>query len=393
MAWAEGRGNSWRVRYLKPDGTLGSLSGFPTKKAAENHADTLESEQRRGIFHDPQAGQTTITQWVTEWLDALDVAGRTEENYRSILRNHILPQWADTALADITALKVATWSKRMRATGLAPVTVGSIVKLLSLVLADAVDEKLISANPITRRRRGRQIHRKQKERVWATPIEVLHIADQAAALYGPGAGLLILTAAYTGARWGELVGLQRHNLHLDRATLRIDPDIGALHETNTGLVLGPPKNAESARTITLPPFLVHLLRTYLDTHSHPHVFVTIRSELHRRSNFTRRAMRPSADGNLHVANPQLRVHPIKPGLTFHGLRHSHKTWLIADGIPEIAQSKRLGHKLPDKIQETYSHVADEVERRLMKGLKKRWKKSRLEESVSEVKGAWRSVSD
>src|SRR5215472_15945879 len=26
--------------------------------------------------------------------------------------------------------------------------------------------------------------------------------------------------------------------------------------------------------------------------------------------------------------------PIKPGLTPHGLRHSHKTWMVEDGIPE-----------------------------------------------------------
>jgi integrase len=66
---------------------------------------------------------------------------------------------------------------------------------------------------------------------------------------------------------------------------------------------------------------------------------------------------------------------VKPGLTFHGLRHSHKTWMIADGVPEIAQSRRLGHVLHDKIQEAYSHVASEVEQRLLDGLQDRWNKA------------------
>jgi integrase len=83
-------------------------------------------------------------------------------------------------------------------------------------------------------------------------------------------------------------------------------------------------------------------------------------------------MRPSADGNLHVAHPRVRTQPIKPGLVFHGLRHSHKTWMIADGIPEVGQARRLGHKLPDKIEETYSHVADEAETRLITALNTRW---------------------
>ncbi len=38
--------------------------------------------------------------------------------------------------------------------------------------------------------------------------------------------------------------------------------------------------------------------------------------------------------------------PVKPCLTPHGLRHSHKTWMAEDGIPEILAEQRLGHKVP-----------------------------------------------
>jgi hypothetical protein len=44
--------------------------------------------------------------------------------------------------------------------------------------------------------------------------------------------------------------------------------------------------------------------------------------------------------------------------------------MIADGVPEVAQSRRLGHILGDRIQETYSHVAAEVEHRLLEALKR-----------------------
>ena len=39
----------------------------------------------------------------------------------------------------------------------------------------------------------------------------------------------------------------------------IDPEFGALHESAHGLWLGPPKTPASARTITLPAFLIELL--------------------------------------------------------------------------------------------------------------------------------------
>lgn len=49
------------------------------------------------------------------------------------------------------------------------------------------------------------------------------------------------------------------------------------------------------------------------------------------------------------------------------------TWMIADGVPEIAQSERLGHKIiQDSVRETYSHVAQEVENRLLVRLQERW---------------------
>ncbi|WP_086668146.1 tyrosine-type recombinase/integrase [Lentzea kentuckyensis] len=371
MAWVEKSGKqSWRVRYFNDDGTIGSLTGFTTKTAADNAAEDLESDQRDASKTELNPGQTTtLAEWAKTWLDALDVDLRTEENYRSKLRARILPRWGTTPLADIKNAAAHAWAKTLRQDGLADVTVSDTLKLLSFILSDAHDEKLIPANPIRPRRRGRaRRHRQATEQIWAMPGEVIRVADQAATCYGPAGGMLILTGGWTGARWGELVGLQRQNLHLDDACFVIDPNFGSLHESASGkLWLGPPKTPQSARTVTLPEFLVPLLRQHLDTHDHRHVFITPGGDLHRRSNFSRRAMRPASDGNS-----GLGTYPIKPGLTFRGLRHSHKTWMIADAVPEVAQSRRLGHKLPDKIQETYSHVAAEVEQRLMIALQKRW---------------------
>jgi integrase len=311
MAWSEKRGKRWRVRYWCDDATLGSVPGFPTKRAADDYADTLQSDQRKGTWIDPAAGRLSLGEWAVSWMDALDVSRNTEAQYRSLLTNHIEPRWGQTSLSDITGIAVAAWTKKLRATGYAPATVATITKVLSMMLADAADDKLITANPIRPRRRGKRVRVKAREQIWATPQEALQVADNAAALIGPWAGVLIVTAAWTGARWGELAGLQRPNVHLDDGVIVIDPDIGALHEVNGHFELGPPKTAESARIIQLPPFLIPLLRTHLDSHDHPHMFVTAEGEYLRRSNFGRRAMRPAADGNLHRKNPPVRIQPVK----------------------------------------------------------------------------------
>ena len=59
---------------------------------------------------------------------------------------------------------------------------------------------------------------------------------------------------------------------------------------------------------------------------------------------------------------------------FHDLRHTHKTWMIEDNVPEVAQAKRLGHRLPG-VRGIYSHVSPTVEQRLIDALQKRWEKT------------------
>jgi integrase len=79
---------------------------------------------------------------------------------------------------------------------------------------------------------------------------------------GSVARLLVITAAWTGCRWGELVALHRDNLDLDAGRLVVDAEVGSLHESRGRRWLGPPKTPSSARTIVLPPFLVRLLRRH-----------------------------------------------------------------------------------------------------------------------------------
>jgi len=374
MAWIEKTGPTlWRVRWRRADGTTGSVTGFRSEKVANNYADEMKCDQRRGTWLDPSGFRTTVAEWVERWWPSLDLDTRTLENYDSYLRCHILPRFGSTPLGSITTLDIKLWTKQAAQDGYAQATISGWVNLLSMILTDAVDQRLIPTNPIHKhRRRGRRSRRIAPEKTWATPEQVLHIADQAGTLGGPTARMLIITAAWTGCRWGELTGLHRRNVDLHQATITIDREYGSLHESRSTRWIGPPKTTASARRILLPPFLVALLRAHLETHPYEYVFTTPSGTWWWRSTFIRRILRPAADGNHDQAEPTVRTVPVRQGLTFHGLRHSHKTWLIADNIPEIAQARRLGHHLDNRIVETYSHVAPELEKRLLDHLEHRW---------------------
>ena len=66
--------------------------------------------------------------------------------------------------------------------------------------------------------------------------------------------------------------------------------------------------------------------------------------------------------------------PVRDGLTPHGLRHSHKTWMAEDGIPEILAEQRLGHQVPG-MRGLYAHASQRMREDLTAILQARWERS------------------
>ncbi|WP_405598124.1 MULTISPECIES: tyrosine-type recombinase/integrase [unclassified Streptomyces] len=314
--------------------------------------------------------ETLLTDWVRRWWVTIDVGPNTASHYRSLLKNHILPRWGSLPLHLIAPSDVTVWLKSLQHR-YARCTTTSIGKLLALVMAAAVTERLIPDNPVRiPRQRGRE--RQGEDQLWATEHEVISLARRITHLAGPTQGLLVITAAYTGMRWGELAALTRPAHNPQTATLTIHPDTGNLLEVDGRHGYGPPKTAAAVRTVTLPPFLNALLQQDLARHNHDHLFTSTQGKLLRRSTFARRIWAPASRG---TTLPDGTTWPaLKPGLTFHNLRHTHKTWLIEDNIPEVAQARRLGHTLKG-IADVYAHVADSVDARLLAALEARWQRS------------------
>ncbi len=66
--------------------------------------------------------------------------------------------------------------------------------------------------------------------------------------------------------------------------------------------------------------------------------------------------------------------PLRPGLTPHGLRHGHQTWLDDIGIRYVLQSERMGHEVPG-IRGVYSHVTPGMRDEAKAGLQELWEAS------------------
>lgn len=63
--------------------------------------------------------------------------------------------------------------------------------------------------------------------------------------------------------------------------------------------------------------------------------------------------------------------PIAPGLTPHGLRHTHRTLMEELGVPPKLMDDRMGHE-DGSVQARYTHITPDMRRQLLDGLTGLW---------------------
>src|SRR5690606_8393466 len=220
LGYAENRGTYWRGRYKIGPGRYGTVCNdagvtirFRTKREAKQAADAEEAKVGAGSWRGPAGGQVTFGVYASRWYAAQDLAPSTMQNYRRHIEEHLLPAFEDWSLAGIGRGDVEAWERKEKAAGYAVASVQTWRSTLHLILADAVDEGLIPFNPATKRRgRGRRAGRstlRGPEKTITTALGALLIAERAALLSGRDDEFVaVMLMAYTGMRWGELVGLE-----------------------------------------------------------------------------------------------------------------------------------------------------------------------------------------
>jgi integrase len=446
MAYAEKRGKGprpWRVKYKRPEGSEDCRSGFETKAAALTWGRDQEARIREGRWTDPKDSQITVSEWITRWQRLQDVGPSTTANREYLLKRFIQPDWGNWPLGSLRTEEITDWELRLPTrTGVSRRTAGDARSLLCTILGDAAAARppLIPYNPALRpRNRGRKTGRRLErspQKVWATPLETLLVAERATLLSGSsGDFTLVLTLGYTGMRWGEAIGLERQ--YLRPALINVEWQLreigGIFHRL-------PPKDDsyrseqwEPCLPVDLPLFLANLLsRQVSESPERPcacvnqhggsgrYIFTAPQGGHHRRSNYARRVFRPACDGRYEPVNgrpgkvvvadastwPGVPVAawpppgpdgsftpptgrgiqsipadtplacwlPVKAGLTPHGLRHSVKTWMTEDGLPEILAERRLGHEVPG-MRGLYAYVSQRMRDELSAALQARWEDS------------------
>jgi integrase len=124
-------------------------------------------------------------------------------------------------------------------------------------------------------------------------------------------GAMVLTAAYTGLRFGELAALRTERFDALRRTLRVEE---SLAEVRGQYLIKPPESEASRRTVSVPSFVVEELARHLAAHADDTglIFSAPAGGPIRRTNFRRRIWLPAVRAS--VGDP----------CTFHDLRVRHE---------------------------------------------------------------------
>ena len=338
------------------------------KKDAEAELTRLLHELNTGMYAEPD--RMLVRDYLKRWLKDYaqpSVAPKTFERYQEIVTLHLDPALGHIPLQRLKPLHIQAMEAQMLVSGskkrvkkpdnkqhesrpnpplgLSARTVLHHHRVLHAALEQAVKWQLLARNPADAVRAPRP-EAKEMDVLDEAGIVCLLDAAKGTALYIP-----VLLAATTGMRRGEVLGLRWQDVDLKTGTVAVRQ---ALSRTKAGPVFTTPKTAKSKRTLALPA----IARKALKVHHKQQAEARLRlGPVFRDHGLVCPAEdgRPWHPGTLTSSFRDLTK---RAGIrsTFHGLRHSHATLLLRQGVHPKIVSERLGHSSIGLTLDTYSHV-------------------------------------
>jgi integrase len=354
QAWGRVRqlaSGRWQARAPDPE-RPGRLVAAPTTFAAKPDAErwlaAARTDQERGRWLDPGAGQVTVERYATAWLAGRsDLRPSTSAKYAGLLRRHVVPALGATELARLTPSAVRAWYHELARSH--PSTAADAYRFLRAVLASAVADERIGRNPCQVKGAGNV---RAPERPVASVAEV-----QAAIAAAPERWRTALElAAWCQLRRGELLGLRRADVDLEQATVSVER---AWVQTADGeLVLGEPKTRAGRRSVAVPANVLPALDAHLERFvgRDPGAWL-----------FPGEGGEPVSPRTMSRVWQEARQAIERPDLRLHDLRHSGLTWAAATGATTAELMRRGGHASPQAALR-YQHATEDRDRALAEAL-------------------------
>lgn len=142
---------------------------------------------------------------------------------------------------------------------------------------------------------------------------------------------------FTGCRVGEVLALFPSDIDFIENTINIDKTYFVCHGKK---YLNSPKTDKSIRKIKIPPFLVKILADYIEKLPVQDIRIFFNASL----------------GGISKKRNVICKRAGLQRISTHDFRHSAASYLIAQNIPILEVSQRLGHTTPITTYKTYAHL-------------------------------------
>lgn len=334
------------------------------KNAAEVRRGYRQLIERHESGAPVKDAKTKVKTWAETWsATALVASGRaqsTVDNYRGLVRRHVVPQIGELAIGAVRKSHLDGILLAMVDRGLAAGTRIIVHSLMRDLFAEAVAEELIKVSPMLNvKRPGAE----DTEAVFLDrqeAVALMRALDDADTMLQDLVRLMMLT----GLRRGEALGLSWDDVDEDEGVIRVRQ---SLQRTSKGLGLGPLKTRGSRREVPIVGKLAEVLQRRRQTQRRERLAAPLGTYLSSGLVFTQPLGQPWEPRRAAKRFAEVRdAAGLPAAIHLHTMRHSYATMALAEGVSIKAIQKVLGHSSHQVTADIYTHVLPELQREAMR---------------------------
>ena len=315
--------------------------GFETKKEA------LEWEREFQFQENGKIGDLTFQMIYNIYIE--NMASRlkvsTLTNKKKTFKTHILPYFKNNNIEEINAMHIRKWQNTILEHKFTKSYFQTLQKELNAIFNFAYKYYDLKENPVGKAGiiNDSPLFTSSKENnIWNEKEFSIFINE----IQHKEAKVIFYILFYTGMRIGEVLALNRNDIDYENLTINVTKSYSKINRIE---YITAPKTKGSIRKIIVPKKIAYFIKEYNDSHylnDTDKMFYISRNRLHV------------------IKNKITREKNLKH-LRIHDFRHSHASILISNGINIVQVSKRLGHESIKMTLDTYTHLIEENNEKLV----------------------------
>lgn len=346
-----------------------------TDREAEKLMAKFITDVDSGDFEQPS--KVTFKEFAKRWLKdyaEVELAPKTVYRYKQLLEARIYKAFGDKKLEKIRPLDLIEFYNGLRKDHkYMSITVEGITEekkcgplsdqtiLHHHRLISAIFEKAIKWGVLKGTNPARRVDAPRVQQHQAKFYEEKQIEEMLEALSKEDIKYraIIMLAFITGARMGEIMGLEWKDIDIENRIVSVRQ--ASQYLPGMGTFTKCPKNPSSYRKISVNASLIKLLVEYKADQQSKGFLCQDTNRLFIRWNG--KPMNPNKPSDWF---PEFLERHNLSHLNFHGLRHTSGTYLISQGMDIPTVAKRLGHSKPTTTANIYAHAVESRDRQAAK---------------------------